>query len=140
MTNEGQVCPTIYEAMETEVETVRGDETLDRALDAMRDNSYDQVPVVDEHGSLTGVICHRWLIEDRHALNPPAARSTRIRNVMRQREELPSRMVLQEDANVCDLLDYYYNHDFVIVVGEGDRVAGIAQLWDVARTFCNRLD
>lgn len=132
--------PTIYGVMETDVGTVRGEQFLDEALDSMRNNDYDQMPVVDEHGTLVGVVSHRWLVQDGHALNPSAARSTRISNVMRQLQELPPRMVLREDVSACDLLDYYYDHDFVIVVGEGDSVVGIAQLWDVARAFCDRPD
>lgn len=136
MTNERQECPTIHETMETDVGTVRGEQFLEEALSAMRENDYDQMPVVDDHGTLVGAVSHRWLVQDGHALNPSAARSTRIRNVMRQLQELPPRMLLREDVKVCDLLDYYYHHDFVIVVGEGDKVVGIAQLWDVARILC----
>ena len=128
---------TIYEAMETDVETVSGEDRLVTALDSMRINGYDQMPVVDERGSLVGVVCHRWLVQDGHGLNAPAARATRTSNVMRRRHELPEGMVLREDVEVCSLLDYYYHHDFLIVLGEDDRVVGIAQLWDVARKFCD---
>lgn len=131
---------TIYEAMESDVETLRGDDRLIKALKTMRERDFDQMPVVDERGSLTGVVCHRWLVQDGHALNAPAARSTLISNVMRRRDEFPPGMVLQEDVKVCDLLDYYYHHDFLIVVGAGDKVVGIVQLWDVARELCKGLD
>ncbi len=131
---------TVYEAMESDVETLRGDDRLIKALETMRERDIDQMPVVDERGSLVGVVCHRWLVQDGHALNAPAARSTLISNVMRRRNELPPGMVLQKDVKVGDLLGYYYHHDFLIVVGAGDKVVGIVQLWDVARELCKGLD
>lgn len=124
--------------MQSPVVTVSDSSRLIEALTNMKDHGYDQVPVVNELGALVGVVSYRWLAEDGHALNEPAARATSIRDVMRQRIELPNGM-LQSDPTVmcCALLDYYRLHDFVLVLGTDDTVKGIASLWDALRTLCD---
>ena len=128
---------TIGDAMKRPVVTVGDSGRLIEALTRMEDHGFDQVPVVNDLGALVGVVSYRWLAQDGHALNEPAARATPIRDVMRQRIELPEGMLLRDSAVMCcALLDYYRLHDFVLVLGTDDTLEGIASLWDCLSTQC----
>ena len=129
---------TIGDAMQTRVVTVSDSGKLIEALTQMKDHGFDQVPVVNDLGALVGVISYRWLAQDGHALNDPAARGTPVRDAMRQRIELPEGMLQWDSAVICcALLDYYRLHDFVLVLGTDDTVRGIASIWDALRTLCD---
>ena len=125
----------IKDVMETSVVSVKDDDTLQVALEAMKENGYDQVPVEDgEDGTLVGVISTRWLVEDGIRTELSEAIFPRVCEVMRHRSKLPDGMVClngDEPIESKDLDNYYRNNDFILVVDSEDKVSGIAQQWDV---------
>lgn len=125
----------IKDVMKTSVVRVKEDETLQVALEAMRDNGFDQIPVEDStHGTLVGVISTRWLVEDGVPQESFGTSSPRACEVMRHKSKLPEGMVRLggDDLVACKAIDdYYFNNDFILVVDEEDKIQGIAQQWDV---------
>ena len=139
MTCERQVHPTIYGAMVRKVRCVAADAPLVDAIEKMEKSGYDQVPVVEDHvsGKLVGVVSTRHLMNEginrekalAHSLlaSEGAFNPFNVKGMVRRRNGPIGK----------SLLNYYHVHDFLIVVGPGDRVVGIVQLWDIARELWN---
>ena len=129
--------PTIYGAMvpEDEMLCVAADDPLVDAIGMMADAGFDQVPVVQDHGSkkLVGVVTHRHLV---HAeIDRERAKVHRLVAMEGAIDPFNVKgMVRRRNGPISkSLLSYYHRHDFLIVVGRGDRVVGIVQLWDIAK-------
>ena len=125
----------IKDVMKTDVVRVKNNDTLQVALEAMKENGYDQVPVEDSiEGTLVGVISTRWLVEDGIRTESSDALSLKACEVMRHTSKLPEEMLRLggDDPVACKALnDYYEKNDFILIVDKRDKVQGIAQQWDV---------
>ncbi|MCQ3812582.1 MAG: CBS domain-containing protein [Acidimicrobiia bacterium] len=104
---------------------------LCEAINSMRDNNFDQLPVVSEHNRLVGAFTFRHIV---------------LTGAEKWAEQAPSAVVseiMEEpweglDRNPCDemnddLLGYFRNRDFAVVVDAQRKVVGILQLWDIAK-------
>lgn len=127
--------PTIYGAMVSDVLCVAEDELLTKAIEKMEKSGYDQMPVVEDQTSrkLVGVISARHLMHK--GIDRKRAQAHRLRARDGAFNPFDVRgMVRKRNGPISEsLLNYYHNHDFLIVVGQGEKVVGIVQLWDIAR-------
>ena len=128
--------------MVVKVRCVAADAPLSDAIKKMDKYGYDQIPVVKdlETRRLVGVVTNRHL--RREGINLRRAQDHRLSAGEGSFDPFQVKgMVRKRNGPISKrLLKYYHHHDFLIVVGAGERVVGIVQLWDIARElwdFCS---
>jgi CBS domain-containing protein len=137
---------TVGEAMTRQVLTVHPDAPFKQIVEVLVGQGIDALPVVDEHGTLLGVVsgsdltCHeepgvsftRLITDARTTLSH--ARKARGRTA-RELMSSPARTTTAE-TGVCDALTAMNrNHVGRLVVTEGDRLVGILTRSDLLRVF-----
>lgn len=126
---------TIYGAMVNDVLCVAADDPLTEAIETMERAGFDQLPVVEDQISrkLVGVVSARHLMHEDISREKAQVHKLLVSDVAFDPFQVKG-MVRRRNGPINErLLRYYHNHDFLIVVGAGDKVVGIVQLWDIAR-------
>lgn len=144
----------VREVMTTEVVTLRPDQTLAEAADVLADHGIGAAPVLDEAGTVVGLLRDEDLLVSEARLHLPTTIAilpgvefTLPSQIRRYDEELRKAIgstvgevmsrdvpVIDADATVEDLATLMHEHDVThVVVTRGGRLAGIASRGDLVR-------
>ncbi|MEW2071105.1 CBS domain-containing protein [Streptomyces sp. NPDC007346] len=108
----------------SELKTVRLTEPLSRAVELLSENTYDQLPVLDDDGHLRGSITWREI----GATNRPATALVRDAAVLKVRS-------IRTDEPMVDCLADVADHGCVFVVNPDGSLSGIVTGHDLAHRF-----
>lgn len=129
------MAPTLEQMMVSDPVCVTKQTLLSRAIEIMRDNNFDQLPVVSEHRQLVGAFTFRHIVLTGAEKWAEQAPSAKVGEIMEEPWEGLDRDLRDE---MCDeLLGYYKNRDFTVVVDSQHKVVGILQLWDIVQVLWN---
>ncbi len=108
--------------MHEAVETIQRDDSVERAVDAMGEKGFSQLPVVDEGGQPVGLITNS---DVRHHREDTV-------------EDLPVAEVMSETYvtvgpdTTLDEVDHYLDHNRAVIVKDAGEIVGIVTEADVA--------
>ncbi|GAA3035301.1 hypothetical protein GCM10020229_53390 [Kitasatospora albolonga] len=108
----------------SELKTVKLTDPLNRAVELLSENGYDQLPVLDEDGHLRGSITWREI----GATNRPATALVRDAAVLKVRS-------IRTDEPMVDCLADVADHGCVFVVNPDGSLSGIVTGHDLAHRF-----
>jgi CBS domain-containing protein len=119
-------------SQQSDLTTVKENDTATYALDLMIENDYSQLPVVDSVGRLTGIVTYQSIIQ--------AARSFEVKA-----DELHIRDVTQTNIksfdiedNLFDLLDEIKKNNAVVIIEPDETPIGIVTSYDAAEFLRTR--
>lgn len=106
-------------------------ESLDVALERMRQHDYSQLPVVDSDKRCRGeVVTFSGIVQAVVSLNTVASSMT-IKDAVSQAK------VFQIDDDLLATLDDIQRHDFALIVDEKDTLIGVVSTYDTTAFFRN---
>lgn len=103
---------------------IAAESTLDEAVTLMRLNGYSQLAVLNGRHHLRGAVTWQSIAECRHFSSASTLRDAIV----------PARDA-RFDAELIDVLDVLYEHDFVFVRNEHNEIAGIVTTADVVNAY-----
>ena len=128
---------TLGQMMVPDPECLLEDDSLTEAIRKIEEYGYDQLPIVDNDESrrVVGVLTSRHLAIIGAGTLAQQAPLVTVRSV---KEPAKAEMLRSEGETLStELIEHFRTNDFVLVVEDGNRLLGIAQLWDIAQELWN---
>jgi CIC family chloride channel protein len=124
----------VAELMQTEVQTVPADSSMNDAMITMADFHISGMPVVDGVGRMVGVISTTDIVTSEEEADTPAARGVLFERTLVRDVMTPRPLTISPDAEVKEAAQQMLYADVHrLFVTEGDRLVGVISTTDIMR-------
>jgi CBS domain-containing protein len=126
----------VADVMQTNLLTVRGTDTVASAIAMLAEGHVSGVPVIDDHGRLTGVLSSSDILETLAEHSEPEAREAVFEETMVQEVMTPRPQTITPEADVKDAAQrLLYLEIHRLFVEQDGKLVGVVSTTDLVRAL-----